>query len=458
MIKNLSFLKENLRLNVERLLYALVFILIFEGIIRKLLPSAVGLLIFFLKDIFSVVGLVLVAKSIVKETVQSSSIYHLRRYFLILLIPVLINTNFRDPKLALFGLKQYMLYMVIGMLVPLAFTPDRIERFKKFIFYITLTIIPTTFIAVMQNSLSADHWLNRSVDGSSLEAFSAGGLLRVSSTFSFTGQYSWFLNIACVILVISFCLPTTPDNVFKKRLKLFLIVFVCINFIIGAFITGGRTAVLGSGLVMLLGFLFAVIKAPQKIITRGLILIAVMGLSLTALRIAKPEFFKVYDLRSEDKKDETHTEEVEGRLIKDTFGWTVWVADQDLIPFLFGNGIGAMSNGADKISLYAQEVRLKGATTEGELETTAWEGGMYLVIIWFGMRIWVIIMCFKLWNKIQINNTAIAASFLLGYIIVVGLVGTLSRQPPISIWWWLAIGSLIAISNLDRYQSFNKKI
>ncbi|TRW24636.1 hypothetical protein FMM05_08975 [Flavobacterium zepuense] len=450
MFRNKIVLEEKFRLNVERLLYALVFTMVFEGLIRKLLPSAVGLLIFFLKDIFCITGLYFITKAFAKPNVQRNPFFNLRKIFFFVFLPPLIVTNFYDPSLVLFALKQYLLYMILALLVPLAFVPSKIERFKKFFFFFSLTIIPTTLVAVLQNSLPANHWLNQSVDGQSLEAFSAGGLLRVSSTFSFTGQYSWFLNVVCVILAVSFCLPIKRDNIIIKKIAPLLPLVISVCLAVGAFITGGRTAVLGCGLVLFLGFVFAVIKAPQKIITRGLILMAVMGLSLTALRIAKPEFFKVYDLRSEDKKDETHTEEVEGRILKDMFGWTVWIAEQDMIPFLFGNGLGVMSNGAERISSYAMSVRLQGISTESEIDSTAWEGGMYLVLIWFGMRIWVIIRCIGLWRQARETNNIIALSFLLGYITVIGLYGALSRQPPIAIWWWLSIGCFVALYNYDK--------
>jgi hypothetical protein len=450
MLTKKEIFKERYRLNFEKLLYAIVFTLILEGLFRKLLPSAVGLLIFFLKDIYCLIGLVLVFKSFSINNIRNNPFYNLRKFFFIAFLPVLINTNFKDPFLALFGLKQYMLYMVVGLMVPTAFTPDKIERLKKFLFYIVLMIIPTTMVAVLQNSLPGTHWLNRSVDGGSLEAFSAGGILRVSSTFAFTGQYSWFLNIACVFLVITFCMPVNLNKFLNKKTALILKLFVCVNFIVGAFITGGRTAVLGSALVLFGGFLFSFIKTPEKILIPGLTLIIILSLSLTGLRIIKPEFFVVYDIRSSGHKTETQNDELGSRLMKDMFQWTDWVGDQDVVAFLFGNGVGVMSNGAERISDYANSVR-GSITTEGDIDTTVWEGGVYLLALWYGMRFWVISKCFKFWRKIKNSNNAIAVSFLLVYIISVGVYGGLAKQPPISIWWWLTIGLLATIYNYDKH-------
>jgi hypothetical protein len=80
-------------------------------------------------------------------------------------------------------------------------------------------IIPTTLVAVLQNSLSSSHWINLSVGGESLEAFSAGGYLRVSSTFSFTAQYSWFLVAESFFLAASFFMPPREFFYLGKNLK-----------------------------------------------------------------------------------------------------------------------------------------------------------------------------------------------------------------------------------------------
>ena len=445
---------ERLRVKVKILIYTLVCTLVFEGIIRKILPSAFGLFIFFLKDILCIVSLLLLNKLKVRTNISSFRLLKIWKVLPILFIPLLINTFFKDPILPFFGMKQYLLYLNIAILVPLAFPPNKFKEFRRFIVFVTFLIIPTTLIAVLQNSLPPTHWLNLSVGGDSLEGFAAAGYLRVSSTFSFTGQYSWFLNIMCALLIFRICMPVKPQNVFLHKINPYILVGLSVLLMIGAFVTGGRTAVLGCGACLFLGFIFALIKAPERILTKGIMVAFGLVLCLGALRVIKPEFFAAYDQRSSGTEERSHSEEVEDRVVGDFFGWTTWLFKESSIELLFGNGLGVMSNGADKLSSYANSVRMV-LWTETDLSTVVWEGGMYLLFLWYGLRLWVIIVVFRIWRNVKLKAWGISLSFLLAYIIIIGLYGTMSAQPPLAIWWWLCVGVFFAVDNF--YKNINKK-
>jgi hypothetical protein len=446
--------EEKLRLNIKRLVYAIVILLVFEGLLRKLVPSIVGLVIFFLKDILCIIALIFIGKARAKLKADSLRLFKIWKILPLLLIPLLINTLFKDSLLPLFGLKQYLLYISVAFLVPLAYPPGRYKEFKRFIIFVTFLIIPTSLVAILQNSLPPTHWLNLSVGGDSLEAFSAAGYLRVSSTFSFTGQYSWFINLTCVFLVFRVCMPIKPSGFFFNKINNYLLALISILLIIGTFITGGRTAVLGCGACLFIGFIFASIKSPRKFILQGSVILLGLLLCLGALRAIKPEFFAAYDQRSEGNEERSHSEEIEERVAGGFFGWTTWFFKEETIQILFGNGLGVMSNGSDKISSYANVIR-QSLWTETDLATIVWEGGLYLLIIWYGLRIWVIGLVLKIWRNMKVEKTGVALSFLLAYIIITGLYGTISAQPPLAIWWWLTVGTFFTIDNF--YQNKNNQ-
>jgi hypothetical protein len=208
-----------------------------------------------------------------------------------LFLPVLIFTSFKDPILAVFASKQYLLYIIIGILVTVSFPPEKEQQFRKFILYASLLLIPTTIVAILQNSLPASHWLNLSVTGSSLENFSAAGYLRVGSTFSFTGQYSWFLNAESFFLATSFFMQPFFKNQLIQRFLGLIYVLLIIMLMIAAFITGGRTAVLGCGGILSLGLILIGVKRQTWFFTKGAMIIILCVVSLSILRVARPEFF-----------------------------------------------------------------------------------------------------------------------------------------------------------------------
>lgn len=446
----MSFANEKNRRKLLRLLYALLFSLVFEGLFRKIMPSA-GLFIFLLKDILCLYAIyIVVSNKYLRKQLRGSFILKGWGIVSVCFLPLFINTIFKDVLLGFFGLKQYLLYVIVALLIQLAFPPNKFNQFKKFVAVFSILLIPTTLVAMLQNSLPASHWLNLSVGGDSLEAFSASGFLRVSSTFSFTGQYSWFLNVVCIFVILRFYLPFAFKNKLANKIEPMMLYVLSIALLVGVFITGGRTAVLGCGVTLFLGFIFAAIKAQQRFVFRGIAVIFIFVASLAVLQQVKPEFFAAYNQRSSGYGGRTHSEEISERILDGFVGWAGWYLKQDTAPLLFGNGLGVMSNGSQTISIYASSIR-ENIWTETELATIVWEGGLYLLLLWYGFRIYIITHCFRIWKKMRNKTLGVPISFLFAYILIIGLYGTISMQPPLAIWWWLSIGAFFVIQNYSKH-------
>jgi hypothetical protein len=420
---------------------------VFEGILRKLIPP-LSMPIFFLKDILCIVGIL-----VINQVPLAGAAAHLHSRWVrlcLLLIPVLIFTAFRDPVLAVFASKQYLLFVVTAILVLVSFSAQGEERLRRFLFFVVVLLVPTALVAILQNSLPASHWLNLSVGGDSLEGFGAAGFMRVGSTFSFTAQYSWFLNAEAYFLWASFFMP--PDFNFKlyKRLKPILYPALLSVLVVSAFITGGRTAVVGCAGTLTLGFLLVGIKRPSWLFSSGLVIVFLSISSLSAIRAVKPQFFAAYDERSSDHEGTTHNEEIANRIFNGFTDWTDWFWEQDAAPILFGNGLGVMSNGSSQISSYASGIRDHGFWTEGDVPTTFWEGGLYLGLVWYGFRLSLVLLCFRLWRAIKNDVFASAASVPLAYVTIHGLTAQLGMQPPLSVWLWMAVGIILCLYQLEK--------
>ena len=110
-----------------------------------------------------------------------------------------------------------------------------------------------------------------------------------------------------------------------------------------------------------------------------------------------------------------------------------------------------MSNGSSQLSQYAEVIRRRGFWTEGDVPTTFWEGGLYLAFVWYGFRIMMIIICFKLWKSLVNIPLKSAGAFTLSYITIHGIIAQFGIQPPLMIWWWTAIGILFMLYKFDNY-------
>lgn len=445
-------IRQKIQKKSEMLLYAMVSMLVFEGLLRKLVPS-LATLIFFGKDVLCLFGLYYVNKIFL--TGSGYTIFEKWKTSLLIFIPSVFFTAIMDPTLAVFGIKQYLLYLVVAVLMTLAFPPDKFESFKKLVFFITVLIIPTTLIAVIQNSLPATHWLNMGVDGNSLEGFAAAGYLRVSSTFSFTGQYSWFLNLVTPFLAAVLFWPKQNDIPMKRPWLLNAYIgVVAVAFVVGIFITGGRSAVLGCALCIALGLVLSAFKSPGKIIGKALVGLSMFIALYGGMHAVKPEFFAAYEARSSNQDDDsTQSDEMKSRLEGSFTGWTKWLFNEDIVAIVFGNGLGVISNGSEKISRYAGKLKdnLAGIDIEGDIATTFFEGGIYLAVVWTSVRIWAIWFCFKIWLSVKRKDWAILVSFLFGYVIQNACLGQVGKQPPLNMWLWLSVGAVAVVKNYIDY-------
>ena len=127
--------------------------------------------------------------------------------------------------------------------------------------------------------------------------------------------------------------------------------------------------------------------------------------------------------------------EIRGRVYEAFFGW---IDNTDAVPF-FGNGLGIMSNGSAEISPFARTFRLQG-WTETDFATTLFEGGPYLIFVWYAFRYYIIFTTTRRFLFQTRKEYFLPGAFCQAYVILVGLTGTLGIQPPIAIWWWLGVG------------------
>lgn len=442
--------QERAAVRCRRILYALVFIMVFEGILRKLL-SPLNMVIFFGKDLLCLAGLVVLRQAQLPAVVKRLDAAWL--WLLLLFVPVLIATGFRDPLLVLFGLKQYLLYVVVAALVVVAFPLDGLELFRWFVFVVTLLLVPTAAVALLQNALPAGHWLNTGLSGESLEAFSAAGFLRVGSTFPFTAQYSWFLQAESFFLATSYFLPPNLGRRVGEGIYSLIYIGLLLVLIVSAFVTGGRTAVLGCGSTLALGLLLVSLKRPSWTMSRGVVIIPITALGLALLRAVRPQYFMAYDERAADVEGVPHNTLVASRVLEGLTSWTTWFWKQDWLSVLLGNGLGVMSNGADRISNYANNVR-ENFWTETDMATTFWEGGLYLGVLWYGFRLLCVAFCVQQWLGIREPKLASAAAVPLAYVVVQGVLAQLGMQPPLAIWWWMGIGIVLFLAYLERYRQY----
>jgi hypothetical protein len=415
------------------LLLFLVVLLTFEGLARKLQIANSSIAIFLFKDF-----VVLVMALYVLRMPRHPALDFLWGAYLttgVLFIPVIMWTAVHDPILAIFGTKEYLLYPIVAFAVFFAFHNQPVDQIYRFFRPLALLIIPTTLIAVWEHHLPSTHWLNRSVEGENLAAFSAGGELRICSTFSFIAQYCAFLNAEIFMTMVAlnhlrgvnFLLRIAYGSLFPL-------------LVVGCYITGSRGAVVGNTVLIVLAGLLASAKFQFRVLFRVLVLVGGILITIGLAQYFFPDLFAAYSSR-ENGHLVGVSSEIQTRVFGALFNWTEQVFS---VPF-FGHGIGIMSNGSDYFSDYAGTFRSTGIWTETDLATTLFEGGLYLIFVWYGFRYYVIFEVVKRFFLDVRGEITISSAFCTAFVIVVGLTATLAIQPPMAIWWWLSVGAALSL-------------
>ena len=330
------------------LICVLVVTLIFEGIIRKWVGGSMKTIVFFVKDF-----LVLIIAYKVAQMPKAAPIQALWRaylYLLFLFIPVVLATAFRDPILAVFGAERYLLMPFVVFGVYGAFENVGMDVILSYARKLALFLIPITLLAMVQLRLPEGHWLNGDVAGGSVEGFSAGGKLRISSTFSFNAQLAMFLSMQVMICAIVL-------NEFKRMAKWQKVVYGALPFalLMTSYATGSRSAVLGNAAVVGISVLLGMLKGHRKGLAKFAAAAAGLYLGFFVMKSLFPDAFVAYAAREEGKYLSISAEN-KGRVISmftDVFG------DSEIWS-MFGHGLGTMSNGSDKISHYAYGIRRTG--------------------------------------------------------------------------------------------------
>jgi hypothetical protein len=405
----------------------LVLVLTFEGLARKLNIANSSLAIFLLKDVIvAALGLQVI---VLKRSPPIQFLWFAYMAALILFLPVTISTAVHDPILAVFGAKQYLLYPIVAFAVFMGFENSTGTEIVRFFRWIALLVIPTVAVALIQLRLPASHWLNLAVDGDDLEGFSAAGHLRVSSTFSFVAQYCAFINAEVFIAMLA--LNNLKDmGWFRKLIYLSIVPLL----IISSYVTGSRGAVLVNCLIVAIAVLLSLMKFQARSAFRIIVIVGALLLTLAATQYLFPDAFAAYSERERGQLIGASSE-IQDRISDSLFNWTRSVSST---PFL-GYGLGIMSNGSELVSNYAFSTRAY-SWTETDFATTLFEGGLYLMIVWYGFRFFVIYQMLRRFLTMRGDELALPAAFCLGFVAIIGFNGTLAIQPPIAIWWWLGVG------------------
>src|SRR5262249_20562 len=230
----------------QRLIWAVMFLVVCEGVIRKLVPSLQGQ-IYLLKDGMLIAAYIGFISSRLPTGIHLRAMAGLSTLLLLSLAYFgieLFNPNTPSILLSLIGFKNYLLFPSLAFIVPYMFSSleDLERKLRKY----AIIMIPFAGLGLLQFTLGPDHWINGYVSYDeenvrNLAMFGVGNeKVRATGTFSYMGGYATFLT---VMLYLGVGLAASRNWRFSGNLWPWTLVVVTVAAI---FTTGSRSPIYGS--------------------------------------------------------------------------------------------------------------------------------------------------------------------------------------------------------------------
>jgi hypothetical protein len=184
-------------------LLSYVFLLLYDGALRKWVLQEQEIIVFILKDIVLVLGLffVLVTQTVAKNISLHPAVLPLVAVYFLWIALAALNPWLPNYLVAIWGVKSYALVAItVFVLLPLAFAHSAsvLQMLARGFPYI---VMPICLIGIAQVFSPADSWLNRQVrdDVEAIAYFGDSNLVRVTGTFSYISGMGAFVQTACLL-------------------------------------------------------------------------------------------------------------------------------------------------------------------------------------------------------------------------------------------------------------------
>jgi O-antigen ligase len=431
----------------KRLIWAVMFLLVCEGALRKFVPGLQAQL-YLLKDA------ILICAYATFLTVRGQSGHNSNvatglwiwfeltlSYFAL----QLLNPNSPSMILTIIGFKNYILYMPLAFLVPYLFTEgsDLENKLRKYVVF----MIPFVAMGLVQFAFGPDHWLNStlSYDDESLQEASLFGTdeyvrARTTGTFSYIGGYVTFLTIMLYLAIA--LLVSRKWEVRGNRLVIALLIVT----LAAMFTTGSRTPFYG--LVVTAPILFGIWAVKGLISSRQLFrLVGMCVLVLVVVQFIAPAAIEAYQHRAaETSYDATN------RLLSPV---TELYSALQTTPII-GLGMGSAHGSSVSIMGTRDMWWLQGNLYELETARVLQETGVIGFFLIYGCRIWLLLKAISLAMRFRTPLFVALSSVIAGFFFQ-SIYLFVVNNPTAGIYYWFSAGLLLAMCRLESQHSVVRK-
>jgi len=343
-----------------------------------------------------------------------------------------LNPSLGSPIVGLLGIRAYLLYIPLIWVVPHLF--DSEADLRNFLRKYLLLLIPVCILGIIQYFSPPDSPLNVYVAGEELGVAGVGGFVRITGTFSYLAGMTVYLSVCFSLLIILI----SQDKQIKWQIVYSLQLALVVT---NSFMTGGRTIIIYEVLFMI-GYLVFLFFTSYKSLIK---LILQMFIPVVLAAFISVVYFQpaiqAFIFRA------TNSDSVEDRI----FGSFTQVFDY-AENRLDGYGTGATQPSAATLRrLLDLDDGEPLPPSEGETGRVFIELGLAGFLLWYGLRIVLLISLYSVFRKLK-NPLYIELALGVFLFQTINLTGQLVTNPTMLVYFWFFSGFIYLLPALERQE------
>jgi hypothetical protein len=418
-----------------------MFLVVFEGAVRKWIIPDFQAQIYLVKDAMLVLAYIGFVSSSLSTGIHLKAMAGLKTLLMLsaaYLALQVFNPNSPSILLSIVGFKNYLLYAPLAFVVPYMFSSskDLEHKLRKY----AIMMIPFAALGLVQFAFAPDHWINDYVSHDDERVTAFFGLddqsARTTGTFSYIGGYTVFLT---VMLYVGAGLAASKHWRISGNLWPWALIVITIA---AMFTTGSRHPIYGS---VISAPLVLYIWSSRGIISSGNFLkigLAGMFISIIVAFIASGAI-EAYDYRAQTADDSID------RLLAPVTQTYGAVVESPII------GTGLASTHASAVTIMGTKDLwwLDGIYFESEPARVWQETGVIGFILVYAARIWLLVKAINLGLPFRTPLYAAMAGVIAGFFAQYLAALNVINNPTAGIYYWFAGGLLFAMYRLELQEA-----
>jgi hypothetical protein len=423
----------------HRLIWAVMFLVVCEGALRKWAFPGLQQQIYLLKDAILIVAYLAFLLSRPPAGAHLSAMTGLRSLLVLSLAYFglqVFNPNSPSILLSLFGLKNYLLYVPLAFVVPYMFSSsaDVERKLQNYAFL----MLPFAALGLVQFVFPPGHWINGYVsnDSENLRAAIMFGVgdsehARTTGTFPFIGGYTTFLS---AMVCLGAALATNNKWRISGNLWPLLLVVVTIA---AMFTTGSRAPIYS--LIITSPLMFFIWRFAGLVpMTMMIRIVAMWAIIAVAVLLLSSGAIDAYQYRAE------HSDNPIDRIFSPITEAYEVVGETPVI----GTGMASTHGAAINITGTDSWWWLQGVFVEAETARIVQETGIIGFMLIYAARLWLLIKAITFGVRFRTPLYA-AMSGAIAAFFAQFLLGTVVNNSTAGIYYWFAAGLLFAMHRLE---------